>query len=523
MEECPGSVVKAQLDTEKNTFMLEALSVVVLGASGDLAKKKTYPSLFDLYLNELLPRHVTVCGFARSEKTDEAFREGIRPQLVKNHPDQTDLVDHFLTRCYYRKGAYGSQESFTELAAQLAEWEAEQASGLEVGVHANRLYYFAIPPNVFLESGAAIKAAGMATNGWTRLIVEKPFGHDLESAAKLVDDMNAIFSEEFIYRIDHYLGKEIVQNLIMLRFGNIFLEPVMNRDYISSVTITFKEDFGTQGRGGYFDNYGIIRDIMQNHLMQVLTLIAMEAPVSVSGTGKSGQHIRNEKVKLLQSMAPVQPEDVVIGQYMADDQGNEGYLDDPTVPEGSVTPTYAVAILNIKNKRWDGVPFIMKAGKALDQRKAEIRIQFKEAPGLSLMFPGQAFSRNELVMRIQPDESVYLKCNMKAPGLHVNPMTSELDLSYHSRYASSYNPDAYTRLILDTLRGKQATFVRSDELLESWRIWTPVLEALESEHRKPIPYAYGSRGPAEGDRLVEKAGYVHDPNYTWEPHGAASM
>jgi len=263
--------------TKVEPFMQEALSVIVLGASGDLAKKKTYPSLFELYVQGLLPEHVVVCGFARSAKTDADFREGMRAYL--KYDEDPSRVDSFLERCYYRKGGYGSNESFAELNKELSQWEAAQ----QAGAVANRLYYFAIPPNVFLESGAAIKAEGMSATGWTRLIVEKPFGHDLASAQQLVSDMNAIFSEDYIYRIDHYLGKEIVQNLMMLRFGNIFLEPLMCRDYVSSVTVTFKEDFGTQGRGGYFDNYGIIRDIMQNHLMQVLTLVAMEPPVTVSG------------------------------------------------------------------------------------------------------------------------------------------------------------------------------------------------------------------------------------------------
>jgi len=348
----------------------------------------------------------------------------------------------------------------------------------------------------------------MSTAGWNRVIIEKPFGHDLESATELVENMNKVLTEEQIYRIDHYLGKEIVQNLLMLRFGNAFLEPLLNRDHVSSVTITFSEDFGTQGRGGYFDNYGIIRDIMQNHLMQVLTLVAMEPPVTVAGSGCSGNHIRNAKVQLLKSMSEVQMEDVVVGQYVADDKGNEGYLEDSTVPEGSVCPTYAVAVLKIHNRRWDGVPFIMKAGKALDERKAEIRIQFKEAPAVDYMFQGQTLARNEFVMRIQPDEAIYLKCCTKAPGLRTEATTSELDLSYKTRFADTYSPDAYTRLILDSVRGKQATFVRSDELLESWRIWTPLLQQLEQNKVEPTKYVYGSHGPEEGEALMAKHGYV---------------
>jgi len=439
----------------------------------------------------------------------------------------TAVLDKFLAKCYYRSGpSYGSVEAFAALATDLNEWEKQQPDGAPPGSPvANRLYYMAIPPNVFAESGEAIKASGMSVAGWTRLIVEKPFGHDFDSANELATAMTNVFAEEHIYRIDHYLGKEVVQNLMMLRFGNTFLEPLMNKEHISSVTITFKEDFGTQGRGGYFDNYGIIRDIMQNHLMQVLTLVAMEAPVTVAGSGQSGTHIRNAKVQLLRCMEPVKLEDVVVGQYMGD-KDNEGYLDDPTVPKGSVTPTYAVAILRICNRRWEGVPFIMKAGKALNERKAEIRIQFKDAPAINFMFPGQKFARNELVMRIQPNEAVYLKCSMKAPGLYTNPITSELDLTYKSRYSDAEGaPDAYTRLILEALRGKDFTFVRSDELLESWRIWTPMLQEMEARKVPPIPYQYGSRGPPEGDELARKAGYVFDSEYRWsaEPQPASPV
>jgi len=309
---------------------------------------------------------------------------------------------------------------------------------------------------------------------------------------------------------------EIVQSLMMLRFGNTFLEPLMNRNYVQSVTITFKEDFGTMGRGGYFDNYGIVRDIMQNHLMQVLTLVAMDPPVSMTGSGQSSTHIRNSKVNLLKCISAVKLEDMVLGQYVSDGAHNPGYLDDKTVPAGSTTATYAMAVLRVHNTRWSDVPFIMKAGKALDARKCEIRIQFKQAPGLDWMFRGQEFSQNELVMRIQPDEAVYLKCNTKAPGLNTQPVTSELDLSYKSRYANTYAPDAYTRLILEALRPRsQGMFVRSDELLESWRIWTPVLDQIEREKVTVIPYKYGSRGPVEGDAMAAANGYVRDQEYVW--------
>eukprot|EP00604_Paraphysomonas_vestita_P001480 CAMPEP_0174821888 /NCGR_PEP_ID=MMETSP1107-20130205/10936_1 /TAXON_ID=36770 /ORGANISM="Paraphysomonas vestita, Strain GFlagA" /LENGTH=270 /DNA_ID=CAMNT_0016039453 /DNA_START=778 /DNA_END=1590 /DNA_ORIENTATION=+ len=267
------------------------------------------------------------------------------------------------------------------------------------------------------------------------------------------------------------------------------------------------------GRGGYFDNYGIIRDIMQNHLMQVMTLVAMEPPVRVAGEGYPN-FIRDSKVNVLRSIPPIRLSDVIIGQYVANDKGDKGYLDDPTVPTSSNTPTFAQAVLRVHTPRWEGVPFIMKAGKALDERKAEIRIQFKDPPAAGFLFDNQGCPRNELVMRLQPTEAVYMKVNVKKPGLFTSMEQSELDLSYHTRYPGVYSPDAYTRLILDTLRGSQATFVRSDELEASWRIFDPLLKELESSNKQPLPYIYGSRGPPEADEYAERL-LTRNEQYSW--------
>ncbi|KAL5991171.1 Glucose-6-phosphate 1-dehydrogenase, cytoplasmic isoform [Asimina triloba] len=307
--------------------------------------------------------------------------------------------------------------------------------------------------------------------GWTRIIVEKPFGRDLSSAEELSSQLGELFEEQQIYRIDHYLGKELVQNLVMvtlvLRFANRFFLPLWNRDNIDNIQIVFREDFGTEGRGGYFDQYGyafgskmvislsriIIRDIIQNHLLQVFCLVAMEKPVSLKP-----EHIRDEKVKILlcylaypenhpkcqvlQSVLPISDEEVVLGQY-------EGYKDDPTVPNNSNTPTFATVVLRIHNERWEGVPFIMKAGKALNSRKAEIRVQFKEVPGD--IYRCQKNGRNEFVIRLQPSEAMYMKLTVKKPGLEMSTVQSELDLSYKQRYHGATIPEAYERLILDTL------------------------------------------------------------------------
>ena len=441
------------------------------------------------------------------------------------------FIDQFLERCVYRRMAsYADKEAMAALDVELRAKESNNdvsaASSAAQRAVGNRLFYFAIPPNVFLDTAATIKETCEAqAPGYTRLVVEKPFGHDEESATALASAMGAIYPEDQIYRIDHYLGKEMVQNMIVMRFGNTLFERIWDKDSIASVQITFKEDFGTMGRGGYFDNYGIIRDILQNHLMQVLALVAMKKPSTVFGP-ESGSAVRDAKVALVQKIKPISLENVVLGQYAADPAGKEvGYTEDPTVPEGSKTPTFATVVLFIDDEQWDGVPFIMRAGKALDQRKAEVRIQLKEPQGIVQTFAGEDCPRNELVIRLQPDEAMYIKANVKAPGLHSEPQQVELDLSYKERFytgdAAVYSPDAYTRLLLDVLTGKQSAFVRDDELLASWKIWDPLLKQIEA---KPSPltvhtYPYGSRGPPEAAALIQKYGYQRNTRYSWKSGG----
>jgi glucose-6-phosphate 1-dehydrogenase len=496
-------------------YLNQGLTIYVIGASGDLAKKKTYPSLFALYHAGYLPEHVIIVGYARSTKSEEDFRAQIGLYIkVKPNDQEAELEkQRFLSKCLYRAGKYDSAEDVASINYEMELLENERGFNVY-----NRMFYFAIPPNVFVPIGKSIKKAALSTRGWNRLIVEKPFGHDSASFEELSRDMGALYSEDEIYRIDHYLGKEMVQNLLVLRFANSIFEPIWNKNYISSVTITFKEDIGTQGRGGYFDSYGIIRDVMQNHLLQVLSLVAMEPPVLASGVDYSN-YIRDEKVKVLHCIQPIELKDTILGQYIGNPDKNEpGYLEDPTVPQGSVAPTFATCVLHVNNARWDGVPFIIKAGKALNERKGEIRIQFRPPPGASHMFPGVHIPINELVMRLQPNEAVYMKVNVKRPGLATNVITSELDLSYAHRYAETEVPDAYTRLILDVLRGKQAAFVRDDELHAAWKIFTPLLKKIETEKIKPIPYVFGSRGPKESDEFIKKVGFhYHRGDYQWAP------
>jgi len=374
----------------------------------------------------------------------------------------------------------------------------------------NRLFYFAIPSNVFADAALTIKQTCMSNvegcDGWRRIIVEKPFGRDSESCRILTEALGASFTEDHLYRIDHYLGKEMVQNLLILRFGNIWFEKLWSRNDIQSVILTFKEPFGTDGRGGYFDQYGIIRDILQNHLLQVLTLVGMEAPTTVEGPG-AGDQIRDGKVNVLKAMREITIDDCMLGQY-------EGYTDDPTVADDSCTPTFAAVRCFINTPRWAGVPFIMKAGKALDERKAEVRIQFKEAPAARFMFDSPV-PRNELVIRLQPKESIYMKTNVKTPGFSSAPIQSELEVDYNTRFGKECNPDAYTRLILDVLRGKTAGFVRNDELMEAWRIFTPLLHEIDRKKKKPLTYEQGSRGPAEMDKVIEEWGYIRNADYVY--------
>jgi len=479
---------------------------VVFGASGDLAKKKIYPTLWALFKEKLLPPDTQIVGYARSKLKVDDIRQKCGPWFkVKSGEEQ--LAEDFWKINNYVAGSYDQRKDFEILNQEMTNLE-EKVSKVR-----NRLFYLALPPSVFASVTSMLKATCMSTAGWTRCIIEKPFGKDSESSAVLANHLSSLFKEEQLYRIDHYLGKEMVQNLMTLRFGNRIFSPTWNRDNIASVVITFKEPFGTQGRGGYFDEFGIIRDIMQNHLLQVLCLAAMEKPPSTSP-----DDIRDEKVKVLKAIPAIVMEDCVLGQYVGNPEGpdedsREGYLDDKTVPAGSVTPTYAAAVLRLNNERWDGVPFILRAGKATNERKAEVRIQYRDVPGD--IFQGEAV-RNELVLRVQPGEAVYAKVMTKTPGMSFNLEETELDLTYNSRYKNARLPDAYERLILDCFVGSQMHFVRTDELKEAWRIFTPLLHHIEQERPQPIPYVYGSRGPKEADELLAKNNFVYTGRYKWK-------
>ncbi|EDO33648.1 predicted protein [Nematostella vectensis] len=441
--------------------------------------------------------------YARSALTVADLRNQAEP-FMKVKEEEKTLLDEFFNCCHYVAGPYNEKSGYLKLNESL---ETIGGSG-----QVNRLFYLALPPSVFVDATKFIQAVLMTNRGWNRVVVEKPFGKDSESSADLSNHLASLFEEETLYRIDHYLGKEMVQNLMVMRFGNRIFGPVWNRDSIKSVTIGFKEPVGTYGRGGYFDEFGIIRDVMQNHLLQVLCLIAMEKPAT-----KHSEDLRNEKVKVLKCIKPIKLSETVLGQYVGNPKmegdAKFGYTDDPSVPDDSITPTFAASVFYVENERWDGVPFILKCGKALNERKAEVRIQFTDVPGD--IFDGKC-KRNELVIRLQPNEAIYLKCMIKQAGMSFDPVESELDLTYSDKFQDVKMPDAYERLILDVMTGSQGNFVRSDELAEAWRIFTPLLHQIEREKIKPKLYEFGSRGPAEADELVKTHGFIYSDSYKWE-------
>jgi len=409
----------------------------------------------------------------------EEFLRRVKSNIKTPTKDMEEQLKDFCSVCTYISGQYDQDESFVNLKNHLEELEKGQNED-------NRIFYMALPPSVFIPVSKHLKKICYPKKGITRLIVEKPFGKDLGSSRDLQRALAPNWVEDEVFRIDHYLGKEMVKNILILRFGNEFMNATWNRNHINNVQISFKEPFGTEGRGGYFDEFGIIRDVMQNHLLQVLSLLTMERPISFSA-----EDIRDEKVRVLRGVPAIEPKNVIIGQYGKSLDGlKPGYKDDTSVPKDSRCPTFAAMVVYIKNERWDGVPFILKAGKALNEQKTEVRIQFKDVTsGIFKDIP-----RNELVIRVQPNESVYIKMNSKLPGLTMQTVVTELDLTYRRRFSDLKIPEAYESLILDALKGDHSNFVRDDELDASWRIFTPLLHYLDDNKEIiPMEYPYGKR------------------------------
>ncbi len=483
--------------------------LVIYGAAGDLAKRKLLPALYTLARERLLPAKFAIVGTARRDKGDEEFRQEMREhcdRYARHKPVDDALWQHFSQSLHFQPGAFGEPQAYRSLADRLAA--IEQAEGIPP----NRLFYLSVPPSVFPPIVENLGAAGLVSRGhspWTRVIVEKPFGHDLESAYQLNRTLKQVFREVQIYRIDHYLGKETVQNVLAFRFANGIFEPLWNSRFVSHVQITAAEPIGMEGRGKYFEEAGILRDMVQNHLFQVLCLTAMEPPVSLEAGA-----VRDEKVKLLKALRPI-PEGriddfVVRAQYARGRVLGEsvpGYRDEPGVSAGSTTESFVALKLFIDNWRWGGVPFFMRTAKRLPKKVTEISIHFRQPPHRLFGDDGGGLpAPNVMSIRIQPDEGISLHFGSKVPGpsLDIAPVNMEF------RYGTSFGqepPEAYERLILDAMLGDGTLFIRDDETETSWKFITGIHEAWARQKKKKIPtYPAGTWGPKEAEQLAADEG-----------------
>ena len=453
---------------------------VVFGATGDLNKRKLLPALARLAERGLL-KGSHVLGVARSADMNDQLYRNLARSIVG--PAATEWCDACV---HYRSLGEGSTEQFVALASEIQKIEQRHH------LTGNRVFYLALPPEAFASTVAGIGNAGLQKSaGWSKIVVEKPFGHNLQSAQELNVLLHSYFNESRIYRIDHYLGKETVQNLLVFRFANPIFESLWNRNHIEHVQITVAEQLGVESRAAYYDRTGALRDMVQNHLTQVLSLIAMEVPAHLET-----EQIRDEKAKVLHSIAPIQLTDVVFGQYA-------GYRSEPGVAKDSRTETAVALQLKIVNWRWNGVPFYLRTGKCFPRRSSEIAITFRRAP-VSVFEPfgaGCTVDNNVLLMSIQPDESFKLRFQVKVPGQPVRLATKQLEFRYSEEFESI--PDGYETLLQDIMAGEQSLFVRADWIEDSWRLYDPVLKASP-----PIfPYERGTWGPPEMDELLARNGH----------------
>lgn len=466
-------------------------SIVIFGASGDLTSRKLIPALFSLCRKERMPPGTRIVGFARSKFSDDEWRKQLTESTKKFAGDQWDAAawQEFVKTIYYHPGDIGQAADFTALAKQLDE--------LEQGRQGTRLYYLSTAPQFYEPAVAQLGAAGLAdeTHGPRRIIIEKPFGTDLASAEHLNEAVHKVFAERQVYRIDHYLGKETVQNMLVLRFANSIFEPVWNRRYIDHVQITAAEEVTVGRRGGYYDKSGVLRDMFQNHLLQLLTVVAMESPAKYQA-----DVVRDEKVKVLSCIKPMSPDDVARdtfrGQY-------RGYTSEVDVPKDSQTATFAAIKLGVENWRWQGVPFYLRSGKAMSCRTTQIVIQFNEPP--LLLFPGGPRGiqgGNRLVIQVQPAEGIQLHFQTKIPDAGMKLRQSDLDFSFQREFHGAL-PEAYERLLLDAMQGDASLFARADEVETAWGIIDPILKAWkESKEPKLYPYEPGFWGPEESTAWI---------------------
>ncbi len=470
----------------------DSITIIIFGATGDLTQRKLIPALFSSFRKDRLPPF-NIVGFARRDWTHDYFRDQLQSGVEEFAADSytPDTWEIFKSRVWYFRGNLDNPVDFENLRGYLGNLESGPS---------NRLYYLATAPNFFVPIIKNLGGAGMARepdHGWRHIVIEKPFGHDLASAKELNEAVHGVFLEHQVYRIDHYLGKETAQNILYFRFANTIFEPIWNRNYIDNVQITVTESVDVGHRAGYYDEAGVVRDMFQNHLMQLLALVAMEPPASFAADA-----VRNEKVKLLNSVRPIALADTVRAQYA-------GYRDAEGVAEGSQTPTYAALKLYVDNWRWQGVPFYLRSGKALVRKNSEIVIQFQKPP--HLMFEGLDdgdFTSNILSICIQPDEGIHLKFEAKVPDARV---TDSVDMEFH--YQSSFKgnslPDAYERLLLDAIRGDASLFTRSDGIEAAWQLVDPILSGWQATGMPPVTeYTPGSRGPDAADALLARDGRV---------------
>ena len=488
-------------------------TIVIVGASGDLTSRKLMPALYDLYLNKGLPDPFLIVGCSRTDMSDEAFRDRIRQGLSES--EDTDLSGwaDFGASLHYRPVQYDDPATFHHLSGKIQELERR------TGLQGNRLFYLAIPPQLYKSTVRMLGEAGFSgkkgrVEGWSRLVVEKPFGSDLESAVDLDRTIHAHFSEDQIFRIDHYLAKETVQNILMFRFANAIFEPVWNRQYIDHVSITAAETLGVEHRAGYYDGAGVLRDMFQNHMMQLLALTAMEPPSAFEA-----DRVRDEKVKVYRSLRPFPvdrwPENLVLGQYEAgaiDGGAVPAYRDEPGISPGSLTPTFAMIKVNIDNWRWQGVPFYLTSGKRMAGKRTEISIQFKEVPhSLFRRTLGTGISANHLVLGIYPDEKITLTFQTKNPGAKVCLRSVTMDFHYNQNYSGPVM-EAYEKVLLDCMLGDHMLFWRQDGVVLCWAFLTPILRECEAcgERRERLhSYAAGTWGPDAVRRLKGDWGGAH--------------
>jgi glucose-6-phosphate 1-dehydrogenase len=483
--------------------------LVLFGVTGDLASKKLLPAIYDLANRGLLPPGFSLVGFARRDWVDDDFAR-ITHDAVKAHartPFREEVWQQLSEGIRFVPGEFADDEAFDHLARTVAELDAERGTG------GNYAFYLSVPPNAFPVVVAQLKRSGLSSPAeapggyrpWRRVVIEKPFGHDLASAQELNAMLDAVFPAHAVFRIDHYLGKETVQNLLAMRFANTLFEPIWNRSYVDHVQITMAEDIGIGGRAGYYDGIGAARDVIQNHLLQLLALTAMEEPLSFAA-----ESLRAEKEKVLAAVQiPADlAEGTARGQYSAGWQGGlqvRGFLEEDGIPIDSATETYAAIRLTIDNRRWAGVPFYLRTGKRLPTRMTEIAVIFQRAPHLPFdTTDTEELGQNALVIRVQPDEGVTLRFGSKVPGSAMEVRDVNMDFAYGESFTEA-SPEAYERLLLDVLIGDPPLFPRQEEVELSWKILDPI-EDFWTDHDKPEQYPAGTSGPASADELLARDG-----------------